>query len=99
MGKQEDLSMYNVRTDLAIELVKDGVNTREIDDILVTSITLDESQGKSIGKKKGSYVTIEFDDITDYENKEKMRTIFSKELKKLLQITNFNAFWKVWHGD
>ena len=84
MGKEEDLSKYNVRTDLAIELVKDGVNTREIDGVLVTSITLDDEKSKAIGKKKGSYVTIEFDDITDYDKGERIKTVFKDELKKIL---------------
>lgn len=85
MGKSADLSKYNVRTDLAIELIDDDVDTREVEGVKITSITLDEVKGKTIDKKPGSYVTIEFDDITDYDKGEKIKTIFRDELRKLLK--------------
>lgn len=85
MSKSKDLSKYNIRTDLAIELVKDGINTKDIDGIKVTSITIDSSKAKIINKKPGSYITIEFDDITDYNNSEKIKNIFKNELTKLMK--------------
>lgn len=90
MGKTQDLSKYNIRTDLAIELVEKGSTTRQIGNVKVTSITLDEEKGKQINKKAGSYTTIEFPDITDYDNKEQIKTIFTEELKKLLNTININ---------
>ncbi|MEI3507767.1 MAG: GPR endopeptidase [Bacilli bacterium] len=90
MGHNANLNKYEVRTDLAIELVKEGVNTRKVGDVKVTNITLDESQGAEISKKAGTYITIEFPDITDYDNSEKIKTIFTEELKKLLETININ---------
>ena len=38
MGHNANLNKYEVRTDLAIELVKEGVNTRKVGDVKVTNI-------------------------------------------------------------
>ena len=91
MSHDVDLSKFEIRTDLAIELVEEGVKSRKFGDIKVTDITLDSAKGKEIGKKAGKYITIEFPDITDYENGEKIKTVFSEELKSLLKaikVTN-----------
>lgn len=85
MSHEIDLDKFEIRTDLAIELTKDGVKSREIDDIKVMDITLNEEQGREINKKAGRYITIEFPDITDYDNSEQIKTIFSEELSKLLE--------------
>ena len=84
MQESKDLSKYNIRTDLAIELVKDDINTEEKDGIKVTCITLDDQKAKTINKKPGNYITIEFDDITDYNNSQKIKKVFKNELQKLL---------------
>ena len=86
MSHEIDLKSVNIRTDLAVELV-DKKPTEE-DGIKITEINLNEIDAKKIGKKKGNYITIEFDDITDYDNKEKIKTIFIKELKKILKKQN-----------
>lgn len=87
-----DLKNYSIRTDLAIEAVNNHQNIKknikQIDDITITNILLNKEQGKIIGKKKGLYTTIEFKDITDYENKEKVKKIFIDELKKILEECN-----------
>ncbi len=85
MSESKDLSKYNIRTDLAIELVEDEVETKDINGIKITSITLDKKRAKIINKKPGNYVTIEFDDVTDYNNKEKVKNIFKNELKQLMK--------------
>ena len=90
MSHNVDLNKYNIRTDLAIELVKEGIETKEIGSIKVTNVTLSEEKAKSISKKQGTYITIEFPDITDYENSQKIKTIITKELKKLLKAININ---------
>ena len=64
---------------------KEGIETKEIGSIKVTNVTLSEEKAKSISKKQGTYITIEFPDITDYENSQKIKTIITKELKKLLK--------------
>lgn len=89
MGHKIDLSNYKIRTDLAIEAIdnQQGFKTEstKIDDIKITRITLDKDSGTKIDKKAGNYITIEFNDITDYDAKEKVKGIFSKELKTLLK--------------
>ncbi|MBR3230349.1 MAG: GPR endopeptidase [Bacilli bacterium] len=84
MSHEVDLKNSGIRTDLAIELV--DKKPTEKDGIKITEINLTEKESKKIGKKKGNYITIEFTDITDYENKEKIKTIFIKELKKILKL-------------
>lgn len=37
---------------------------------------------QKINKKPGTYITIEFEDITDYESRKEVITILTKELKK-----------------
>lgn len=90
MSHNADLNKYNIRTDLAIELVKEGIETKEIGSIKVTNVTLNEEKAKSISKKQGTYITIEFPDITDYENSQKIKTIFTEELKNLLKTIKIN---------
>ncbi len=90
MSHNVDLSKFEVRTDLAIELVDEGIKSKKIGDIKVTDITLDAKKGEQIGKKAGKYITIEFPDITDYDNSEQIKTIFSKELNNLLKTIKVN---------
>lgn len=84
MSHEIDLKNSGVRTDLAIELTTNHSQIEE-DGVKITSIILDESEAKKINKKEGTYITIEFADITDYENKDKVKTVFMKELKKMLE--------------
>lgn len=87
MSHEVDLKNKGVRTDLAIELINSQTKVEE-NGIKITDIKLEKKEAKRIGKKQGNYITIEFTDITDYENKEKVKTIFIKELKKLLKSIN-----------
>ena len=88
MGRKIDLSNYKIRTDLAIEAIGDrkGIKTdySSVDDIKITRVNIDKENGKLIDKKAGNYVTIEFNDVTDYDYKESVKEIFSEELKKIL---------------
>ena len=90
MSESKDLSKYNIRTDLAIELIKEDINTKEIDGIKVTKIDIDEKRAKIISKKPGNYITIEFDDITDYNNGQKVKNILKEELKILIKEIKAN---------
>lgn len=87
MSHEVDLKNQNIRTDLAIELLENEARCDD-GDIKITDIKLTASEAKKIGKKEGKYVTIEFRDITDYDNREKVKTVFIKELKKILEIQN-----------
>ena len=87
MKHEIDLSKYKIRTDLAIEEIKEDYKreTQKYDEIKVEKIYIDEQASKTINKKIGNYITIEFNDVTDKENQEKIKKIFIKELKKLFE--------------
>jgi len=91
MKHEIDLGKYNIRTDLIIEnledLNKSKTKNKEYDDINVTSVTLNEEDSLKINKKPGTYITIEFEDATDKDNKEHLIKVFSKCLKSLLNKT------------
>ena len=91
MNKDVDLSKYELRTDLAIESIDsssgiDGIdkNVKNVNNIKVTTVKVNEIGSKKINKKIGKYITIEFIDITDSNNRKKVLDLFSKELKKML---------------
>lgn len=86
MSHEIDLKNSGIRTDLAVELIEK--TPTEKDGIKITEINLTAEEAKKINKKKGNYITIEFDDITDYENREKIKTIFIEELKKIIKKEN-----------
>ena len=87
MAHEVDLKNSILRTDLAVELVK-SKPTKQIDDIKITNITLNEQEAKEINKKEGNYTTIEFEDVTDSENQDKLIQIFAEELKTMLKNQN-----------
>ncbi len=92
MKHEIDLKQYHVRTDLAIETIKTNtqgiiVETETIDDIKITNVIVEKEGSSIIKKKEGNYITIEFDDVTDTSNKEQLQSIFSSQLKKLLDIS------------
>ncbi len=90
MKHEIDLSKYSIRTDLIIEnqnQFSDQENYQH-DNIKVTSVKLSNEEASKINKKAGTYITIEFEDVTDQENQEKLIQIFTTYLKKLLHLSN-----------
>ncbi len=87
MNHEVDLKNNILRTDLAVELIEKAP-TKQIDDIKITNITLNKQEAGQINKKPGNYTTIEFEDVTDHTNNEKLKTVFADELKKLLKLEN-----------
>ena len=86
-----DLSKYQIRTDLAIESIEDEKiksETNLYDNIKVTKTYLNEEIAKKIAKQEGNYITIEFDDITDTQNRNQVTRIFEKTLSELLNNLN-----------
>lgn len=96
MRHKVDLSKYNMRTDLVTDVVdvsSEGIVkkiTKE-GNLTITDIVIDRLGSSKVGKKPGNYVTIEFNDITDYNNKEQVKKTFSKYLKKLLRKINISS--------
>ena len=96
MNKEIDLSKYQIRTDLAIDYVEEkkelkGVKhkTDIINDISVTNVELEEDN--ILNKKKGKYITLEFEDVTDIDNREKVINTLTLVLKKMLKLKK-NSF-------
>lgn len=96
MNKEVDLSKYQIRTDLAIDYVDekkelDGVKykTDDINGIKVTNVKLEDIN--VLNKKKGKYITLEFEDVTDKSNREKITYTLTLVLKKMLKIKK-NSF-------
>lgn len=89
MNHEIDLKKYDIHTDLVLDTIENNSlniksNTYNIDDIKVTKVNIDEDNSRIINKKKGKYITIEFDDVTDTSNREKVTKIFTKELEDIL---------------
>lgn len=99
MSHEIDLKNYEVYTDLAIELVKKEVKKSDYEDVKVTSIDLTEKEALEINKKEGTYITIEFEDITDIDNFTKVKKVFIKELKKLLEKFKIDLYLIIGLGN
>ena len=93
MNHEIDTTFFNTRTDLAIDQITKNdknVDKEIIDDVIITTITIDDKNKNIYNKKKGKYITIEFNDITDFNNNKKIEKIFIDKLKELLDIYNIN---------
>ncbi len=82
-----DLSKYNMRSDLIIEdtskdFTKESYQEK---DIQVDYIQLDSNN--TLKKKKGDYITISFNDITDSTNFNNVLSVLVKELKRIFKLT------------
>ena len=91
MNEEKDLSKYQIRTDLAIDYIKDkeelkGLKHKKeiINGITVTNVELE--QDNILDKKKGKYITLEFEDVTDSENEKKIIDVLTIILKKMLSL-------------
>lgn len=89
MGHEIDLKNYEIRTDLVLDTIENNGIDIESDtyndgDIKVTKVNVDENSSKLLNKRIGNYITIEFDDVTDTGNKNRVEEIFIKELKAMI---------------
>ncbi len=94
MKHEVDLNKYSLRTDLMIEAAKNvdnlKLNEENFDGVKVTEIDIDDEKSKVIGKKVGKYITIEFDDVTDINNRKKVLDVFATQLSKLVKLESKN---------
>lgn len=90
-----DLKNYKVRTDLIVESIGtsnlDGIIKKEknLDNIKITDITV-EKDLTSLNKKKGKYITISFDDVTDTFNRKKVEDVVINQLIELIKCSGIN---------
>ena len=81
-----DLKKYDLRSDLIIESNLDLKHEEyKVDKISVDYVHLDKDNDS---KKKGDYITISFDDITDTTNFNKVLEVLNKELKKIFKLSD-----------
>lgn len=94
MNHTIDMTNINVRTDLAIEEINKDDNTypkeRLEGNIKITDIEINDLNKDKFNKKNGKYITIEFDDVTDYNNSKEVEKVFINELKKILNDNKIN---------
>lgn len=80
-----DLKNLSTRTDLAIELNENDIKTKEIEDIKVSTINITKKESIKSLKKEGSYITIEYDDVLDFDSSKNIEKVLINELKKLMK--------------
>ena len=94
MKNRIDLSKYDIRTDLLIESMgsnDSNVNVNKINDsISVSSVIVDDKLSNDLVRKPGIYITIEFEDITNYEDRVMVSDVLSKELSKVIDKLNIS---------
>ena len=88
-----NLESNNIRLDLVNDIDVKELSIDTIDDkYKIERVTINEKNCRKYNKRKGEYISILFDDITDKDSKDKVILLFSKELKRLL--INKNLFGK-----
>ena len=93
MKNRIDLGSFNIRTDLVIDSdIKDSyISTRKVSDsIQVTSVDVNDDLGVELDKKPGSYVTIEFLDVTNHEDQLEIVKVLNEELEKIIIKKNIS---------
>ena len=101
MNKEIDMKNYNVRTDLVVDLfnldetpMNINIDKKEIDNIIITSIDILDDNN-SLNKKKGKYITISFEDVTDKDNKTKLQRVLTDSIKNMLKYLKLDFDKKV----
>lgn len=93
MKNRIDLSNFNIRTDLVIdnEIKENYITKKKVSNsILVTNIKVNDKLSHELNKKTGNYITIEFEDVTNYEDRKEITEVLSKELEDLINKKNIN---------
>lgn len=88
MKHEIDFHKYKIHTDLAIEEnsnLLDDIKIINKNDIKITSLFINEKKAKKLHKKSGHYITIEFKDITDHQNRIKVKKVLTKQLIKIFK--------------
>lgn len=92
--QEKDLKNYSIRTDLVVDMMDSNFTSQKIISkketfqdiqILEVTITSDENELK---KKKGKYITISYQDVTDKTNFQNLEKVVIKELKKMIKVLN-----------
>lgn len=99
--KEIDLSRYAPNSDLADEVVVSSSNTSEYSvtnkkyhDINISYITIHDDNN-SFNKKKGDYISIEFNNVEDQNNREIIKDVVVDNLKLIMQKYNLKNDSKI----
>lgn len=92
MKHEIKLEKYNIRCDLISEAIEDNelINKTQINDITIEKIEINKTNEKNYNKSKGNYITIRFNDITDYTNRNNLINVLTTELKKIISSNGLN---------
>lgn len=89
--KEIDLSKFAPRSDLADEIITSSNSTNEYSvvnkkyqDINISYITI-HKDNNSFNKKKGDYISIEFNNVEDSKNRDSVKTVLVDNLKTLME--------------
>ena len=85
MAHEIDLSKYEIRTDMIVDSSINNNSKCSIrNGVKISKTTL--TKNNKYNKKPGSYITLEFDDVTDSDNMKKVSKVFKEELSKIIKI-------------
>lgn len=93
MKNRINLSNFNIRTDLVIDTkIKNNYlkKTKINNNISITTIDVNNNLAKELNKKEGTYITIEFLDITNHDDKIEVSLTLEKEITNLLNKKNIS---------
>lgn len=88
-----DLSKYEIRTDLVIESINNNVKgltskRRKDGNIIVDDIIISKDAEAFCNKKRGRYITISFEDVTDINNQKKLEAVLKEEIINFFKYMN-----------
>ena len=96
MSKEIDLKNYSIRTDLVLDILDKEINNKNIKidnkinkDIKTIDVEI-ENDNNNLKKKKGKYITISYNDVTDKGNRNDLEDVLIKELKSIFSYLNIN---------
>lgn len=94
MKNEKDLKNYSIRTDLVVDLYDQANNNQNIEineaeenDIKILEVQI-KDDNNYLNKKKGKYITISYQDVTDKVNSKNLENVLTKKLKEILSYLN-----------
>lgn len=79
--REIDLKNFKIRTDLVDDINDLNGTNYEKNGFIINRYEIDDKMSLKLKKKRGKYVTISFDDITDGDNYLKLKEVLKDELK------------------
>lgn len=100
MKGEKDLKNYTIRTDLVVDILKKDfkddnikIDNRKYKDIKVLDIEILDDMN-NLNKKKGKYITISYNDVTDKDNRKNLENVVINELKDIFSYLNISSDMK-----